>query len=331
MGKQRNQQRKEKEDPPEKQLTAKFTIAKIWKQPKCPSADEWIKQLWYIYTMEYYTVVKKKEFLPFATAWMELESIMLIGIGKAAPHANFCLSSRVNPLLGCAGSQLSPHTGLRSLGRQSCGLEDKTAVSSPVQLQELGPGLEEPSQTLSLNNSGSQRQCVTCTVSGFSLISYHVHWIRQAPGKRLEWVRVMWAGGNTNYNPTLKSRLSITRDTSKSQVYLTLNSLKDEDTAVYARETQSRWSRQGAPRLKEDNQHQGVLRTTAQKAAPEARAEGETILRALTGLCLETFPQREIPAQSKSLCAEPTCPQRVLPSDRPTINKTCACPKDSGS
>ena len=44
---------------------ALFTIAKIWKQPKCPSVDEWIKKLWYIYTMEYYLAIKKKEILPF--------------------------------------------------------------------------------------------------------------------------------------------------------------------------------------------------------------------------------------------------------------------------
>ena len=54
-----------------------FTIAKIWKQPKCPSADEWIKKLWYIYMIKYYAAIKKKDLLPFATAWMELESIML--------------------------------------------------------------------------------------------------------------------------------------------------------------------------------------------------------------------------------------------------------------
>ena len=51
---------------------AQFIIAKIWKQPKCPSADEWIKNLWYIYTMEYYATVKRKEILPFATTWIEL-------------------------------------------------------------------------------------------------------------------------------------------------------------------------------------------------------------------------------------------------------------------
>ena len=58
-------------------IAALFTIAKICNQPKCPSVDEWIKQLWDIYTMEYYSAVKKKKILPFATAWMDLENIML--------------------------------------------------------------------------------------------------------------------------------------------------------------------------------------------------------------------------------------------------------------
>ena len=58
-------------------IAAQFTITKCWKQPKCPAVNEWIKKLWHIYTMEYYTAERKKELLPFATAWMELESIML--------------------------------------------------------------------------------------------------------------------------------------------------------------------------------------------------------------------------------------------------------------
>ena len=57
-------------------MTALFTIAKCWKQPKSPSVNEWIKILWYIYTMECYTAERKKELLPFRTAWVELESIM---------------------------------------------------------------------------------------------------------------------------------------------------------------------------------------------------------------------------------------------------------------
>ena len=58
-------------------------IAKCWKQPKCPSVHGWIKKLWYIYTMEYYTAERKKELLPLVTAWMELESIMLSDISQA--------------------------------------------------------------------------------------------------------------------------------------------------------------------------------------------------------------------------------------------------------
>ena len=60
-----------------------FTIAKIWKQPKCSSIDEWIKKLWYIYTTEYYLVINKKEILHFVTSWMELESIMLSEISQS--------------------------------------------------------------------------------------------------------------------------------------------------------------------------------------------------------------------------------------------------------
>ena len=58
-------------------IAQNYTINKCWKQTKCPSANEWINELWYIYTMEYYVAEIKKGPLPFATAWMELESIML--------------------------------------------------------------------------------------------------------------------------------------------------------------------------------------------------------------------------------------------------------------
>ena len=64
-------------------IVAQFTITKFWKQPKCPSANEWIKKLWYIYTMEFYTTERKEELIPFAMAWMELESIMLSEISQA--------------------------------------------------------------------------------------------------------------------------------------------------------------------------------------------------------------------------------------------------------
>ena len=63
-------------------IAAQFTIAKYWKQPKCPSANEWIQKLWYIYTVELYVTERKKELIPFATAWMELESTMLSEISQ---------------------------------------------------------------------------------------------------------------------------------------------------------------------------------------------------------------------------------------------------------
>nr|NDP11404.1 immunoglobulin mu heavy chain [Bos taurus] len=96
-------------------------------------------------------------------------------------------------------------------------------VLSQVQLRESGPSLVKPSQTLSL----------TCTVSGFSLSESGVGWVRQAPGKALEWLAYIWRGGSTAYNPALKSRLSITKDNSKSQVSLSLSSVTTEDTATY--------------------------------------------------------------------------------------------------
>nr|NDP09618.1 immunoglobulin mu heavy chain [Bos taurus] len=96
-------------------------------------------------------------------------------------------------------------------------------VLSQVQVRESGPSLVKPSQTLSL----------TCTVSGFSLSSYTVGWVRQAPGKALECLGGISSSGSTGYNPALKSRLSITKDNSKSEVSLSLSSVSTEDTATY--------------------------------------------------------------------------------------------------
>ena len=58
-------------------IAALFTIAKTWKQPKCPSTDEWIKKMWYLYTMEYYSAIKKNEIMSFAATWMDLKVIIL--------------------------------------------------------------------------------------------------------------------------------------------------------------------------------------------------------------------------------------------------------------
>lgn len=97
-------------------------------------------------------------------------------------------------------------------------------ILSDVQLQESGPGLVKPSQSLSL----------TCTVTGYSITSdYAWNWIRQFPGNKLEWMGYISYSGSTSYNPSLKSRISITRDTSKNQFFLQLNSVTTEDTATY--------------------------------------------------------------------------------------------------
>uniref|UniRef100_UPI002249A340 DH1017.IgM IgH n=1 Tax=Homo sapiens TaxID=9606 RepID=UPI002249A340 len=94
-----------------------------------------------------------------------------------------------------------------------------------VQLQESGPGLVKPSQTLSL----------TCAVSGGSISSGDSYWswIRQHPGKGLEWIGSIYYSGSTYYNPSLKSRVTIPIDTSKNQFSLKLSSVTAADTAVY--------------------------------------------------------------------------------------------------
>ena len=63
-------------------MTALVTRAKTWKQPKCPLTDEWIKKMWYIYTMEYYSAIKKNKIMPFAATWMELETLILSEVSQ---------------------------------------------------------------------------------------------------------------------------------------------------------------------------------------------------------------------------------------------------------
>jgi hypothetical protein len=74
-----------------------FIIAKLWQQPRCPTTDKWIKQMWYIYMMEFYSATKKNETLSFAGKWMELENIILSEVNqvqKAKSHM-FSLMCRI--------------------------------------------------------------------------------------------------------------------------------------------------------------------------------------------------------------------------------------------
>ncbi|PNJ03611.1 IGHV4-28 isoform 1, partial [Pongo abelii] len=97
-------------------------------------------------------------------------------------------------------------------------------VLSQVRLQESGPGLVKPSETLSL----------TCAVSVDSISSgYYWSWIRQPPGKGLEWIGYIHHSGSTYYNPSLKSRVTMSVDTSKNQFSLKLSSVTAADMAVY--------------------------------------------------------------------------------------------------
>ena len=67
-------------------ITALFTISRTWKQPRCPSADEWIRKLWYIYTMEYYSPIKNNAFETVLMRWMKLEPIIQSEIGQKEKH-----------------------------------------------------------------------------------------------------------------------------------------------------------------------------------------------------------------------------------------------------
>ncbi|KAK7797144.1 hypothetical protein U0070_001849, partial [Myodes glareolus] len=120
----------------------------------------------------------------------------------------------------------------------------KTSLSdvlSQVILKNSGPGLLQPSQTLSL----------TCTLSGFSLSTsgMGVGWIRQSSGKGLEWLADIWWNDEKYYNPSLKSQLTISKDTSSKQVFLKITSVVTADTATYYCARRAQQSTETQPQL----------------------------------------------------------------------------------
>ena len=70
-------------------IAALFTIARTWKQPKCPSIEERIKKMWYIYTMEYYSAIKKNKIMPFVATWMDLEIIILREVSQTEKDKSY--------------------------------------------------------------------------------------------------------------------------------------------------------------------------------------------------------------------------------------------------